>query len=121
MPDDEITHIGDADAYADHEYCTVCRECITCGLRPCRDGKPHTRAGDVGLTDDQRRLKEAYGDALDRVLEVENDRDVAAFTQEHKLIAEVESYLTENRAVLVPEEIHFLEVTIALRKAFGRD
>jgi hypothetical protein len=119
MNDEEYTHIGDADAYADHEYCTVCRECITCGLRSCRDGKPHTRAGEEGLTDDQRRLKAAYSDALDRVLEVENERDVAAFTQEHKDVSEVETYLAENRDNLVPEEIHFLEVTIALRRAFS--
>lgn len=23
-------------------YCAVCRECIDCNLRPCRDGGPHT-------------------------------------------------------------------------------
>jgi hypothetical protein len=46
MSEDEPIHMGDTDAYADHEYCTVCRECITCGLRPCRDGKAHTRDGD---------------------------------------------------------------------------
>ena len=29
------------DPYADHEYCSECRECITCNLRPCRDEGVH--------------------------------------------------------------------------------
>lgn len=27
-----------------HVRCIVCGECVTCGLRPCRDGKPHKEA-----------------------------------------------------------------------------
>lgn len=46
MSEDEPIHIGVSVAYADHEYCTVCRECIACELRPCRDGKAHTHTGD---------------------------------------------------------------------------
>jgi hypothetical protein len=34
-------HMGETDAYADHVYCAICRECITCNLRPCRDGGAH--------------------------------------------------------------------------------
>lgn len=30
------------DPYADHNYCSICRECMTCNLRPCRDGGEHT-------------------------------------------------------------------------------
>lgn len=26
----------------EHKSCTVCGECVHCGLRPCRDGGPHT-------------------------------------------------------------------------------
>lgn len=32
---------GDEEPYADHAYCVVCRECVTCNLRPCRDGGEH--------------------------------------------------------------------------------
>ncbi len=35
-------HMGDDDPYADHVYCSVCRECVTCNLRPCRDGGAHS-------------------------------------------------------------------------------
>ena len=105
--------MADADAYHDHVYCAECRECITCNLRPCRGGFQH-------ITAEQKSLKEAFDDALDRVLEIENDRDISTFTQNHKDVADVEAYLTANRADLVPEEVHFLEVTIALRKAFAR-
>jgi hypothetical protein len=37
---EEYEHLP-TDPYEDHDYCTVCRECITCNLRPCRDGGPH--------------------------------------------------------------------------------
>lgn len=33
--------LGATHVYGDHKYCTVCRECITCALGPCRDGGPH--------------------------------------------------------------------------------
>lgn len=33
---------SEVDAYIDHVYCNICRECVTCNLRPCRDGKEHT-------------------------------------------------------------------------------
>jgi hypothetical protein len=26
-----------------HHYCSVCAECITCNLRPCRNGGAHTK------------------------------------------------------------------------------
>ena len=26
---------------AKHVYCSLCRECVTCNLRPCRDGGMH--------------------------------------------------------------------------------
>lgn len=28
--------------YDFHEYCLRCGECVTCNLRPCRNGKKHT-------------------------------------------------------------------------------
>ena len=39
----EPLNMGDTDPYADHESCPVCHECITCNLRPCRDGGPHSK------------------------------------------------------------------------------
>lgn len=35
-------HMAETDPWNDHKYCVVCRECITCALRPCRDGGEHT-------------------------------------------------------------------------------
>jgi len=29
--------------YDDHVYCRACGECTTCNLRPCREGKEHTK------------------------------------------------------------------------------
>ena len=38
----ELEKHGADDAYADHVTCTVCGNCCTCNLRPCRDGGVHT-------------------------------------------------------------------------------
>ncbi len=38
---EEQVSMGDTDPYADHVYCKVCRECVTCNLRPCRNGGQH--------------------------------------------------------------------------------
>jgi hypothetical protein len=29
------------DPFRDHVCCVICQECITCNLRPCRDGGAH--------------------------------------------------------------------------------
>jgi hypothetical protein len=42
-PEPEPLNMGDTDPYANHDICPVCRECITCGLRPCRDGGEHQK------------------------------------------------------------------------------
>lgn len=41
----------------DHKYCTVCRECITCNLRPCRDGGPHTLSASLKSMKNQNSKK----------------------------------------------------------------
>jgi hypothetical protein len=41
-PESQPLHMGETDAYIDHVYCEVCGNCVTCNLRPCRDGGAHT-------------------------------------------------------------------------------
>lgn len=60
---DEILMSGsieESDPWIDHEYCTTCRECITCNLRPCRDGGPHTSATDVPSVQSSRPAAEPH-------------------------------------------------------------
>jgi hypothetical protein len=38
---EHLASMADSDPYIDHVYCKICRECITCNIRPCRDGGPH--------------------------------------------------------------------------------
>jgi hypothetical protein len=38
---EQAAHPEYTDPYVDHTYCSDCRECITCNLRPCRDGGAH--------------------------------------------------------------------------------
>ena len=43
-PEPEPLHMGDVDPYINHPSCKVCRECITCNLRPCSENDGvHTR------------------------------------------------------------------------------
>lgn len=41
LPTEEETMSEGAKMERDHLYCPECKECVTCNLRPCRNGEPH--------------------------------------------------------------------------------
>ncbi len=58
-------------------------------------------------------------EAMERLSSIEDPNNLLAYTA-GKTSVEISDYLNENKEKLIPEEIFFLETTIALRKLQGR-
>ncbi len=62
------------------------------------------------------QLHTAFSDAMDRVIETEQGERLVEYTRTHQL-HEVQAYLEVERISLTPEELHFLQMTVAVRVA----
>ena len=63
--------------------------------------------------------QQAVMEAMERLSSIEDPNNLLAYTAS-KTGEEISQYLDENKEKFVPEEIFYLETTIALRKQQGR-
>jgi len=72
-------------------------------------------------TDQLELLQKAYDEAHDKLLTSGSDKDLDRFTLDHPDIGAVQQYFDDNNQNMTPEEKFFLQATIELRKAIGKN